>query len=478
MTDASECPDDEVLATFVGGAANEVERAMIETHVDGCNACGELLANLAHAYVSPSSAGRGDGSHARSAGRYELLSEIGRGGMGVVYEARDPMLGRRVALKVIHADAAVSQDLLREAQAMARVAHPNVVNVFDAIVEDDRVFLAIELVRGPSLRTLLVERCGLALEERVRLLREAARGLAAAHAANVVHRDFKPENVLVGSPDSPRARVTDFGLARPASTATLDPPPSSADARWQSAAETRGLHGTPAYLAPEQIDGIGVDARSDQFALGVTLFEAVYGVHPFGLGAPAGPTTLVALRSAMNRGTVAVPKDKAKVAAWLDATIRRALTVDPAHRFPTMAALADALEGPSEATRRRLGWLQVAYALMALVHFAFLALLIVAAFIPGEEPAASRSTWEVAEDVARMAWFLGGLVIVPLGMIGIARRTRWAFALTLAYAIASLPTCFGTTFSIVAAIVLAHEGVRVALGRMPRASAAGRSRSQ
>ncbi|HEY6174361.1 MAG TPA: serine/threonine-protein kinase, partial [Kofleriaceae bacterium] len=195
-------------------------------------------------------------------GRYRIDDVIGAGGRGIVLAARDPELARSIALKVLRRDDAVSQsELLIEGQAMARLRHPNVVSVYDVGVASDRVFIAMELVVGVTLR---------AWQSRARPWRAvvetylaAGRGLAAAHAAAVVHADFKPDNVLVGEDGS--VRVADFGLASVVR------------------ASGRGrIVGTPAYMAPEQHAGAAVGPEADQFAFATALWEALAGSRPFG----------------------------------------------------------------------------------------------------------------------------------------------------------------------------------------------------
>jgi tetratricopeptide (TPR) repeat protein len=220
--------------------------------------------------------------------RFVLLEALGSGGMGVVYAAYDPRLDRRVALKLVHHDVApgraVEARLIREAQAMARLSHPNVVQIHEVGVWDGRIFIAMELVAGRTLAAWLAagQRRWLDI---VGVFCDAGRGLAAAHAAGIVHRDFKPENVLVG--DDGRVRVTDFGLARGLHLGVEvdeawrepDDPLSALTGGPRSATGTQA--GTPAYMSPEQFLGEAATALSDQFSFCVALHHALHGVAPF-----------------------------------------------------------------------------------------------------------------------------------------------------------------------------------------------------
>jgi serine/threonine protein kinase/WD40 repeat protein len=276
-------------------------------------------------------------------GRFPILRRIGRGGMGVVYAAYDNELDRKIALKLLHLREGGDEDaqrgrLLREAKALARLSHPGVVQVYEAGEHDGRVYLAMEFVRGTSLRAWLAD--GTRTHSQILdVLAQAGRGLAAAHAAGLVHRDVKPDNIVVG--EDARVRVVDFGLAVDRDT----PPPPAAplgdDAepiaapldRWT---HTHGLAGTPAYMAPEQFGGEDADARSDQFAFAIVAFEALYGRRPF------EGTTLPAHMAAVARGTVEFPR-KPRVAKHVVAAIRRALSSERDERFPDLAGFVDAL---------------------------------------------------------------------------------------------------------------------------------------
>jgi tetratricopeptide (TPR) repeat protein len=295
-------------------------------------------------------------------GRYQLLDMLGAGGMGVVYSAHDPELNRRVAIKLLHpqADPDVQADgaarLLREAQAMARLSHPNVVSVHDAGTHAGHVFIAMELVEGLSLRHWL--RGGhRTWREVLELFRQAGRGLAAAHAAGLVHRDFKPANVLVNKDG--RAQVTDFGLARNTPAPEVGragphtPPGLLGPRAWNDLLESplteAGLvMGTPAYMPPEQHEGRDTDARGDQFSFCASLYEALYGQLPF-----EGKNT-AHYRSELRAGRVRPPPRGSRVPTWLLRALTRGLAPSPEARYPSMEALLDALgRDPAVAWRRR-----------------------------------------------------------------------------------------------------------------------------
>ncbi len=231
-----------------------------------------------------------------SVGRYHILEKVGEGGMGVVYAAWDPELSRRIAVKVLRPDKQSSEGaargharLLREAQAMAKVSHPNVIAIYDVGALEDRVFMAMEFVDGPTLKKWVKEKPR-SWHEVLDAFIAAGRGLAGAHAAGLVHRDFKPENVLVGRDG--RVQVTDFGLARSANPEELAEEPGApeqaaaalpSDSAQALAQVTQAgqVMGTPMYMAPEQRRGAAPDARSDQFSFCVALYWALYQEWPF-----------------------------------------------------------------------------------------------------------------------------------------------------------------------------------------------------
>jgi tetratricopeptide (TPR) repeat protein/predicted Ser/Thr protein kinase len=302
-------------------------------------------------------------------GRFTVLRELGRGGTGVVYAAYDEQLDRKVAVKLLHSETRedlARNRLLREAQAMARLAHPNIVGVHEVGTFGRQVYVAMEFVHGMTLHAWL-KRKRRPFPELVAMFRQAGEGLAAAHAAGLVHRDFKPANVMVG--DDGRVRVLDFGLARAEATpgsapglGDLDPAPehSSAVANLRSLdasiTVTGVMLGTPAYMAPEQFLGTRVDARSDQFGFCVALFEAAYGSRPF----PGD--TLAELMTQVLSGQVREPRTvPAAVPRDLRPLLMRGLQRDPEQRWPAMRPLLDAL-APFARAPARSGWLAVAAA--------------------------------------------------------------------------------------------------------------------
>ena len=266
-------------------------------------------------------------------GRFRLLDCIGRGGMGVVWSAHDDELDRTVAIKLLRPELS-GRDLTAEARALARLAHPNVVSVFDVGEHDGQRFIAMEHVEGHTLRDWLepAREVGQVIEMFV----AAGQGLAAAHAVGLVHRDFKPDNVLVGRDGRPR--VLDFGLARPPDAGSQTPPAVPADADPFATTMTHAgvLLGTPAYMAPEQHLGEPADPRSDQFAFAVSLFEGLTGQLPF-----AGED-LRTLSLSVVRGRVAA-QPLALLPSPVRLVLERALSVEADRRFPDMNAMLDAL---------------------------------------------------------------------------------------------------------------------------------------
>ena len=485
------CPSDDLLSRFVHGAVSGEERAAVEVHLDACQSCAELAAQIARTWFTPAgrrTTGRestaladterladgdlpafpvGDLPVGGRLGRYELGPRIGAGGMGTVYAASDPVLRRSLAVKVIARSATDADDeerLLREARAMARVAHPNVVVVHDAGRTDDgRVFVAMELVRGPSLRRYLTMVPSVRWREVLSLFLDAGRGLVAAHAAGVVHRDFKPENVLVEPSEPARAKVTDFGLAcpPPAPDAERGAPASIGRAAWLAQATTRAVVGTPAYMAPEQLDGELSDARADQFAFCLALYEALWKGRPF-----ASPT-LAGRREAMGRG--APPPALGDVPAWVWPIVERGMRERPGDRFATMTALVDALE-QGEATRAE--WLLTAHVLaliaMGCVHIITCGVIVWSLTLPEASEDAGLSVLVTIAVLLFIFWALAGLPMAFVAAYGVARRRPWAYAVTTLYAAAGVLTGIGTPYGVFALLTLRRPELRAALGRVRR----------
>ena len=285
-------------------------------------------------------------------GRFTLLDQLGAGAMGTVYSAFDPELDRKIAIKILHGQSDESIErararLLREARALAKLTHPNVATVYEIGTVGDRVFIAMEFVQGHPLDAWMETRHP--WREVVQIFEAAGHGLSAAHDAGIVHRDFKPGNVMLA--DDGRVVVLDFGLAAPEAEATVDEHLAAEQSRSgpiERLTATKAVVGTPAYMSPEQHLGDPATAKSDQFALCVSVFEALYGARPF-----AG-TTRAAVLSAIENGEVTVP-GSADVPGWLHRAVVRGLAADPDARWPNVVALVDAMtRDPVAKWRRRL----------------------------------------------------------------------------------------------------------------------------
>ncbi|HEX3765939.1 MAG TPA: protein kinase [Kofleriaceae bacterium] len=269
-------------------------------------------------------------------GRYEIRGVLGTGAMGVVYHARDPQLDRALAIKLVRTDGASRSRgarLLREAQAMARLRHPNVVPIFDVGLADDAVFVAMPLLEGGTLHGWL-RAAPRSLDQILDRFVAAGRGLAAAHDAGLVHRDFKPDNVLLG--EAGEVQVADFGLARLA-----DGGPARGDDHrpFDPASQIGHVAGTPAYMSPEQLRGRPSDARADQFSFCVAMWESIYEDRPFGKPSTTADP-LQARLEAIDAGPVVSRRDRP---AWIAQVLARGLASDPEDRWPSMKALLDAI---------------------------------------------------------------------------------------------------------------------------------------
>ncbi|NVB83669.1 MAG: protein kinase [Kofleriaceae bacterium] len=320
------CPGEETVAAYVrtpgAGQLSQAERDAVDSHLDTCSACQELVAALAKGLsageprASATSLGAPSTLGARvvetwnpggQLGRYVVLTQLGAGGMGVVYAAYDPELDRKVAVKVLRR-ARAGEELKAEARAVARLAHPNVIAVHDVGEADGELYVAMEYVDGASVREWL-KAAPRTTDEILDVFVQAGRGLAAAHRAGLVHRDIKPSNIVVGADG--RARVVDFGLAR----ALEHEPEPSVPA------------GTPAYMAPEQKRGEKIDARADQYAFCLALWESLGGKRDDGAPPPGVVDRVVR-------------------------ALRRGLSPEPPDRFWSMEALLAELAPPPPHGRR------------------------------------------------------------------------------------------------------------------------------
>ena len=288
----------------------------------------------------------------RTIGRYQVGEVLGRGAMGVVYEAWDEVLRRTVAVKLIARDAEIGRAehrFRREALALAKLDHPNVVGVHEVGVHDGRLFIAMELVRGETLDAWLAAqpRSWAAI---LRVFVQAGRGLQAAHDAGLIHRDFKPANCIVG--ESGWVRVLDFGLARGA-TDLLDEEAAATfpqvNSLEVSVTRTGATLGTPAYMAPEQLRGLEVSPSSDQFSFAIALYEALEGVRPF-----AG-SCIVDIHQNIEAGRRQV--GSGRTPKPILELVERGLALTPTERWPSVGAMVDALEAmPERRDRRRRAW--------------------------------------------------------------------------------------------------------------------------
>ena len=366
------CIDDNALVEFVEGTLPAEDSKRIESHVLRCVPCRRRLiavgtspSRIAAAPTAPA----GVGAHltlqpGTRVGRFEVRHEIGRGGMGIVFAARDPQLERSVALKLLHSASANAEQtvqaqerLLAEARAMARLGHSNIITVYEAGTFRHETYIAMELVQGETLNNWLRRwnRSWLAILD---AFKQAARALGHAHEHGIAHGDFKPENVLID--ESQRVRVTDFGLAR---WFGESPYPANAElpkSDGASGPENRRpmVMGTPRYMAPEQFAGRPADARSDQFSFCVALYEALYGRHPF-----YHDTALSLLKVPREQALAPMAEDADGdhgIPSWLHNVIVKGLSPDPGHRYASMRDLLQALEAP--VARRPRPWVTTAMA--------------------------------------------------------------------------------------------------------------------
>ena len=312
--------------------------------------------------------------------RFEVARKLGEGGNGVVMLGRDPLLDRNVAIKILRraGDAEASARLQREAQSAAKLAHENVIVIHEVGTFEDQIFVAMEYVAGS---TLTAWQRGKPWREVLAVYQRAARGLAAAHAAGLVHRDFKPDNVLVG--DDGRVRVTDFGLVSVSGTETSAVRELEGAALSTTLTRTGTVMGTPRYMAPEQHLGEAVDGRTDQFAFCVALYEALFGTPPF------TGDTYGALADHVLAGEVVPPPPSSGVPPRVRAAVLRGLARKPEDRFPSMTVLFAELT-PATPTRWR--WIA------PLVVAAVFALALGTFFIQRSHRETVREAFDRAQD--------------------------------------------------------------------------------
>nr|MBA2543927.1 serine/threonine protein kinase [Deltaproteobacteria bacterium] len=359
------CPDDDTLGAMVDRSLAADALESVSTHLDDCATCravvlaavrggigAQPIADTAPVTVVERTPVSGAPSFTVGGkiGRYDVHALIGGGGMGHVYEAHDKELDRAIALKILRPElrsstAVLAERLIRESRMMAKVVHPSVITVYDVGREGDAVFIAMELIRGDTLGGYAR---GKPWQQIVALYERAGEGLAAAHEAGIVHRDFKPDNVLIDTATE-RVVVTDFGIARTgtAGDVATGERPAVGDVKLTT---TGAAIGTPAYMAPEQLAGRPIDVRADVFAFSVSLWEGLFGERPF----PG--TTVKAIEEAMRRPPRAVAG--ASVPRRVVKILERGLAIDPDDRWsalsPMLSELAAARRG------RRGAWIAAA----------------------------------------------------------------------------------------------------------------------
>lgn len=498
------CPNDDDLAKYAERALPAEASSGVERHLSSCQACSVLVGEFARLRANDvkgtplglattvpiqgattlpprlattasaplratpfealplgAYAGGAGAEPGVVAGRFELIGLLGEGGMGRVYSAFDRSLGRKIALKLLRPGSAQGT-LLAEARSMARLSHPNVVGIYDAVDDGGRLAIAMELVEGETLAQHLARKRP-PWAEALSLYVQAGQGLVAAHAAGLVHRDFKPQNVLVDREG--RVRVTDFGLA-------LLVAPGGAPAEFA---------GTPAYMAPEQLLGRSAGRESDQFAFCIALYEAVYGTPPF-----TGATVKDRLWATMQGAPP--PPPGSTVPPWVFEALRRGLAPRPEARYGSMRALLDGLEGAAVRAAERHVHANVALlAMMAAFQLAMTTFGAVAWKLgmdhssgPSEPSLGGHGgpkglfTWGAAGVVLVVALYAIGSVLTGWGPVGaawalsnaygLARRKPWARASTLAYGAVSTLTCCGAPYGLYALYSLTRPGVRALLG--------------
>src|SRR5579863_9249967 len=273
-------------------------------------------------------------------GRYQITRELGRGAMGVVYLAIDPTIGRNVAIKTIRLGEVTDQEerdklrerLFREARSAGILSHPGIVTIYDMEEHDDVAFIAMEFVDGPTLDQLLSKREPLAPERLMSILRQTAAALDYAHAKGIVHRDIKPANIMIASDGA--VKITDFGIAKVTTS--------------QQFTQTGTILGTPNYMSPEQVQGLAVTGRADQFSLAVIAYEMLTGEKPF-----TGEQLTTVVYKIVADEPPSVQRLNPTLSEQIEAVLRKGLSKKPDNRYPSCRKFLDALEAACQAAK---GW--------------------------------------------------------------------------------------------------------------------------
>ncbi|MDP9055294.1 MAG: protein kinase [Acidobacteriota bacterium] len=275
-----------------------------------------------------------------SIGRYKLVGELGRGAMGIVYHATDPSIGRSVAIKTIRIRdindtrqrEKLRERLFREARSAGVLSHPNIVTIYDMDEADGLAYIAMAYVNGPTLEKILASRTPLSGAKMLRILRQAASGLDYAHSRGIVHRDVKPANIMTDEDGA--VKITDFGIAKIIAASSMT--------------DTRMVVGTPNYMSPEQVQGLAIDGRSDQFSLAVIAYEILTGERPFN-----GEHLSTVVYRIVAEDPAEAPRINSTLTAQIDEVLRRGLAKKPENRYPSCSNFVGALEMACAESR---GW--------------------------------------------------------------------------------------------------------------------------
>ncbi len=273
-------------------------------------------------------------------GRYRIIGELGRGAMGVVYHATDPAIGRSVAIKTIRIRdindtqqrEKLRERLFREARSAGVLSHPNIVTIYDMDEVDGLAYIAMAYVNGPTLEKILASDAALSGANMLRILRQTAAGLDYAHGRGIVHRDIKPANIMTDEDGA--VKITDFGIAKITAVNNMT--------------ETKTVVGTPNYMSPEQVQGLAIDGRSDQFSLAVIAYEILTGERPF-----QGEHLSTVVYKIVAEEPADAQRINSTLTPLIDQVLRRGLSKKPADRYPNCSNFVGALEMACAESR---GW--------------------------------------------------------------------------------------------------------------------------